>query len=170
MKHPFHTLSAILLLLVLSGSLFQTATADGLSPPVKIPEALDLATDGKRAEAGGMPILLLVSQEECPFCMQIKRDILHPMILSGEYEGRLLIREVFIDPGHSVKDFTGKLIEGDNFALRYGVTLTPTLLFLDPKGRELTKRIIGIQTPEMFFFYVDAAVSEAIDALHRNKG
>ena len=75
------------------------------------------------------------------------------MIASGEYLGRLLIREILIDsPGSSVRDFKGNTQTSRAFAIGYKIQLTPTLLFLDPDGNELAERIVGIQTPELFYF------------------
>lgn len=130
----------------------------------KLVEASDFSIDAVPARRERMPILLLVSQNYCPFCVQIKKEILGPMVASGEYLDRLLIREIFIDLGSNVRDFKGKLLTSSAFAHGYNVYLTPTLLFLDPDGNELTERIVGIQTPEMFFYYVDYAVQEAIAA------
>lgn len=129
----------------------------------------DLKADAEQASRERMPILLLVSQEDCPFCWQIKREILNPMVLSGDYDDRLIMREIFIDAGFRLKDFQGREVEGGDFALRYSVSLTPTLLFLDPQGNPLTDKMVGIQTPEMYFLYVDASISEAVDRL-RNGG
>jgi thioredoxin-related protein len=130
---------------------------------------VDLATDGAQANREQSPILLLISQQECPFCHQIKRDILRPMIKAGDHRGELLIRELFIDPGYKLKDFSGNPVSGKAFARRYGVRMTPTLLFLDPDGRELTEKMVGIQTPEMYFFYVDQSIRQAIDRLRKRR-
>ena len=132
-------------------------------PPGLI-EAKDFSADAVLARQGKMPILLLVSQDYCPFCIQIKKEILGPMIASGDYQNRLLIREIFINLGSRVGDFKGNELDSSTFALAYKVYLTPTLLFLGPDGNELTERIVGIQTPEMFFFYVERAIEAAIAA------
>jgi len=144
------------------------ASASGDSQ-VRLVEVKNLAADARLAHSREMPILLLVSQDHCPFCTQIKREILHPMIISREYEGRLLMREIFIDFGSRVIDFNGNERDSSQFTGSYGVYLTPTLLFLGPDGKELAERIVGIQTPELFFYYVDNAVQDAITAL-RKKG
>lgn len=134
----------------------------------KLVEATDFSQDAMLSRQGRMPILLLVSQHHCPFCAQIKREILGPMVISSEYKDRLLIREIYIDLGTRVRDFKGKLLDSSAFVLGYKTYLTPTLLFLDAEGNELTERIVGIQTPELFFFYVDRAVQEAIAAFPGN--
>lgn len=157
-QHFAHWIAVLMILTIAS-------TPAASEQPGEIQKTQDLAADARQAAEGRMPILLLVSLEDCAFCLQIKRDILNPMVLSGDYEGRLVMREMFIDDGESLKDFQGKEVEGSSFALRYGVTLTPTLLFLDPQGNQLTDKMVGIQTPEMYFLYVDASIQEAVSAM-----
>ncbi|MCB1758957.1 MAG: thioredoxin fold domain-containing protein [Gammaproteobacteria bacterium] len=130
-------------------------------------EVTDFSADGRIAKRNGTPILLLVSQDHCPYCDQIKREILGPMLASGEYDHKIMIREVYIDLGAQVTDFSGERQAASSFMLSYRVYLTPTLLFLDGEGRELTKRMVGIQTPELYPFYVDRAVDEAVTAFRK---
>ncbi len=141
--------------------------ATAAEPEGRLQKTEDLAADARLAARQQIPILLLVSLEDCPFCIQIKQEILNPMVLSGDYDDRLLMREVFIDDGERLRDFQGKEVDGASFALRYDVMLTPTLLFLDPEGRQLVEKMVGIQTPEMYFLYVDAAIDEAVSALRK---
>ena len=72
-----------------------------------------------------------------------------------------MMRETLIDPGVRINDFQGRSRSAADFARSYGVSLTPTLLFLDPQGKELTPRIVGVNTLEMFGLYLDAAIDEA---------
>lgn len=153
-----------IILILISSSAYSGGIDSASHQQHQLVEAKDLSADATIARRDKMPILLLVSQDHCPFCDQIKREILGPMIVSGEYRDSLLIREIFIDLGTSVRDFKGKELDSSTFALQYRVYLTPTLLFLDPDGNELIERMVGIQTPEMFFFYVDHSVQEAIAA------
>lgn len=74
---------------------------------------------------------------------------------------QVIMREVLIDPGQSITNFQGQYLSTRKFASGYGVKLTPTLLFLDPEGSELTARIVGINTLEMYSFYLEAAIKEA---------
>ena len=137
------------------------------APPIQLIETRNLNSDAALARQANIPIVLLVSQQHCPFCSQIKQEILGPMIIAGDYRGQILIREIFIDPGIQVIDFEGKEAAARNFARGYGVNLTPTLLFLGPDGRELSERILGFQMPDMFFYYVDQSIKKAIAALTR---
>lgn len=130
-----------------------------------IQSAVDLAADGELARNGGVVILLMLSREHCGWCELLKREQLLPMLKSGDYRERVLIRELRIDPWVQVRDFAGESMIGARLASRYGVKVTPTLLFLDPVGRELTQRIVGINTPELFGWYLDRTIDDAGEAL-----
>ena len=148
-----------------AGTALEGESEEHHSQLVELTEARDMSADGKLAREGGMPILLLVSQLTCPYCEQIKREILHPMVVAGDYRGELLIRELYMDTHGRIRDFKGRHVDNSQFAYGYDVYLTPTLLFLGPDGRELTKRMVGINTPEFYFYYVDQAIQSAISAL-----
>ena len=132
---------------------------------VSIPELRSFAATGKLADSEDRIIMLLVSQEHCPYCVLIKQDIIYPMIKGGDHGDRLLIRELFIDRGGKIEGFDGKFISSMEFARQHDATFTPTLLFLDPAGHELTQRMVGINTPEMYFYYVDQAIRQALLAM-----
>ena len=134
----------------------QAQAVSGLVSPV-----VDFAALGDRARAGRMPIVLVVSRAECPYCELLKREILQPMLISGDYDGRVLIRELLIDSELPVRDFDGRAVVPDALAERYRARLTPTVLFLDNRGRELTERIIGINTVDFYGYYLDAAIDAA---------
>ena len=161
-------LATLLVLTVLfsdAGAVLDEDIDEDYTQLVELTEARDMSADGKLARKDGMPILLLVSQLTCPFCEQIKREILHPMVVAGDYRGELLIRELYMDTHGRIRDFKGQYVDNGQFAHGYGVYLTPTLLFLGPDGRELTERMVGINTPEFYFYYVDQAIQSAIAAL-----
>jgi thioredoxin-related protein len=141
------------------GALLAAAQVQALT--VGVSRVENFAALGDRARSGHMPILLVVSQEDCPYCELLKREILEPMLISGEYDGRVLIRELFIDSELPVRDFDGQTITPDELARRYRARLTPTVLFLDDRGRELTEPMIGINTVEFYGYYLDAAIDTA---------
>ena len=148
-------LAAGLLLPVLLLAGQALATTPGVSP------VEDLAALGERARHGRMPILLVVSRDDCPYCKLLKREILEPMLLSGDYSGRVLIRELLVDSYAPVRDFDGETVSSDAVASRYGARLTPTVLFLDHRGRELAEPMIGINTVEFYGHYLDATIDAA---------
>jgi hypothetical protein len=66
-----------------------------------------------------------------------------------------------IDSALPLRDFDGQSVAPDALASRYRTRLTPTVLFLDDRGRELTERIIGINTVDFYGYYLDAAIDAA---------
>ncbi|WP_456445482.1 thioredoxin family protein [Thiolapillus sp.] len=110
-------------------------------------------------------IMLLVSQADCPYCHLVKEEVIHPMILGGDFKDEILIREIFIDAGEKLIDFQGRDVEAADFAHGYGVYVTPTLLFLGPDGRELAKQMVGVNTIEMYYYYVAQSVRAALQKL-----
>jgi thioredoxin-related protein len=134
---------------------------------VPVIEASNLYSEGQSARIEGKAILLLISQDHCSFCVQIKQEVIGPMIRSGNYSKRLIIRELLLDTGSYVIDFKGVRRENHDFSYDYKVTLTPTLLFLDADGKELATKMVGIQTPDMFYYYVDQSIQEALETLDK---
>jgi hypothetical protein len=54
-----------------------------------------------------------------------------------------------------------------DFAYGYGVTLTPTLLFLGPDGEELASRRVGVGNMEYYHYLLDRGIEEALLKLRR---
>lgn len=140
-----------------------TAAADETAlPPVEVPVAADLRAEGRAAERSGRALVLVFASEDCSYCMVLEEEILKPMLRSGDYDGLVLIRKVRLDPGEYVRDFAGREVETAALADRYGVFVTPTVLFVDAEGAELAARLVGINTVELYGGYMDAAIEQAV--------
>lgn len=145
---------------------FATAfAADG----VKVEEVTDLKAVGKHADNKRMPILLMFSAEGCHYCMRVENEFLKPMLLSGDYGDRVLIRKMKIDSFDKVRDFEGKKIAAADFADRYNVFVTPTVVFIDGSGVELAEKRVGLTTPDFYGGYLDQSINEALNILRRDK-
>ncbi|MCU7830232.1 MAG: thioredoxin fold domain-containing protein [Candidatus Thiodiazotropha sp. (ex Myrtea sp. 'scaly one' KF741663)] len=126
-----------------------------------IPLADNLRELADKAKQQQSPIMLMFSQYHCEFCELMKTEVLDPMQLSGEYENQVVMREVMIDPGEMITNFQGKREAASIFADRYGVFVTPTLVFLDTNGKESAERILGINTIDFLLFYIEEAIETA---------
>ena len=127
----------------------------------EVPLVDDLAALSRTAQRRRLPIVLLVSRSDCSYCMVIKDEVLNPMMKSGEYDDQALIAELMLDAAEPLRWFDGEHGIRDELASRFEADVTPTLLFLGPDGTELAGRIRGINTPELFGFYVDRAIGTA---------
>jgi thioredoxin-related protein len=130
-----------------------------------LPQSNDLKQLGRQASEQRTPILLMVSQYHCGYCEQMKNEVLYPMQLNGEYSNKVIMRELLIDPEEMVTNFLGQRVSADTFSDHYQVTATPTLLFLDHQGNEVAERILGINTIDYLFYYIEDAIETASAAV-----
>jgi len=107
----------------------------------------------------------MFSQEECPFCLKLTEEILEPMLISGDYTDRVLIRELMIDGNDELVDFSGESIDPRAVFSRYLLYVTPTILLLDSKGDEVAERQVGINTVEYYGYYLDEAIRQALEKI-----
>ena len=107
-------------------------------------------------------LVLMFHAENCPYCAIMENEILSPMIRSGDYDKRVLIRKLQIDESRDIKDFAGMVVEPSDISDRYNASLTPTLVFLDYKGDQKAEMMIGINTVELFGAYLDAEIDKLV--------
>jgi thioredoxin-related protein len=146
-------------LLVAASTLFWSVA---LPAGIEVPYGTDLRADGRRAQAGRLPILLVFSAVTCSYCRQLEDEFLEPMLISGEYTDKVIIRRLLVDTGQHVIDFDGTQRPAADIAGRYRAWVTPTIVFLDGTGREVAERMKGINTPELFGGYLDACIDTAL--------
>lgn len=128
----------------------------------------DIRDTAKLAQSRNLPILIMFGTDECPYCELLKEDFLIPILISGDYTDKIILREAHIASGEVITDFSGKKISIGEFSARYGVTLFPTMVFVDSNGQVLVKNIIGITTPSLFGGTLDDSIDEAL-SLTRKK-
>ena len=125
----------------------------------------NLQADAIAADRRRAPLLLIFSQHDCPFCAKLRREIINPMLISGDYADRALVRELMIDDHGQITDFDGAAVAPREVFDRYGLAVTPTVLLLDRHGRELAERQVGINTVDYYFYYLDRAIDTALATL-----
>jgi thioredoxin-related protein len=99
----------------------------------------------------------------------MENEILSPMIKSGEYDKKVIIRKLQIDEARDVVNFAGKTVEPSDISDRYKAFLTPTLVFLDHQGNERIEQMVGINTVEMFGAYLDIEIDKLTKELVAGK-
>jgi len=128
----------------------------------------DLSEISQLSLKKNIPILLIVSQRYCPFCDKLKEEIIHPMQISGDYEDKVVMVEILLDDFDTILNFDGSKTDPSDVARHYKVWVTPTLLFLNYEGKEVQKRMLGVNTIEMFGHYLDEALAESLTAIQNN--
>ena len=130
----------------------------------ELPKAQNFQLDAKQLQPQQL-LLVLASRHDCSYCSLIRNDFLYPMSQNPGYQKKLIIRELKIDENKKIIDFDGRPVAVKELARRYNASLTPTLMFLDKTGKQLTKNHVGITTPEFFGFYLDQSIEAALEHL-----
>jgi thioredoxin-related protein len=133
-----------------------------LAAKIEIPRAENLAEIARLSREQGLPVLVFVSRDACPYCRTLRDSILGPMYGADKFEQRVILVEVNLDRPDPLSGFDGKPVSARAFAEFYKAAITPTLLFLDADGQELGKRRVGISNLELYGFYLDQSIDDSL--------
>jgi len=128
---------------------------------VAMQQVTDLREEAGLSRMHKLVIVLEFSSEDCAYCRKLEALFLLPMQRNTDYDDKVLLRSISLDEFNSVIDFDGRSIATSEFATRYGVSLTPTLLFLDADGKEISERLVGIWSEDFYGAFIDNRIDEA---------
>jgi len=151
---------ALLLLIV---GLFLVPT----SYAVDVPPLSDLRADLVEAKALHVPILLLIHSQGCTYCHYVMEDHLKPMVLSGQYKKRALIRQLAADDALDLVDASGKRSSARDFARNLQVRFYPTVVFLDTEGKPMKERLVGVANIDLYGTQLEHALQRAEAQMQR---
>ena len=117
-----------------------------------------------------MPIMVIFTASDCGYCKRLKEEVVMPMLERGAFRGKALVREFDIDLGGKVVDFDGERTRRRIFVTRYEVFATPTVVFLDDQGDELTPPLVGFDQADTYLTYLEHTLGSANTALAALKG
>ena len=137
-------------------------------PFVEILEVQDFEALTAQALREKKVIMLEMSASYCGYCKTLEEEIIKPMLRSGDYEENVLIRRLEIDSYYTLNDIQGKPTTPSELSGKLGVFVTPTLLFLDGRGEEVSKRILGVNSLDFYGAYVDDALAEGQEKIQTN--
>jgi len=125
-----------------------------------LPAAQSLPVELARALKNKQPLIVMVSLDGCVFCRQARQSHLSPMALAGT-----VIVQVDMRNNQPVLDFAGKLTTHDELTRRWKVSITPTLLFFGPGGKEVAERMEGAYLPDFYGPYLEERMAQGRKAL-----
>lgn len=153
---------------LLSAQNYDDYDEDESLPYVEIRAVDNFASLSEQARRENKVIMLEMSASYCGYCKTLEEEIIKPMLRSGDYTGTVLIRKLDIDSHYPMRDLDGADSSPAKLSHRMGVYVTPTLIFLDGRGREVAERIIGINSLDFFGGYVDQALQKGLDIIRSN--
>lgn len=127
----------------------------------------NLAVESAAAVKQGKFFLLYVSRPDCPYCESLKKDVLHPLLKGKRFDHLLVLRELSL-VDESVIDFDNKKRTAGSVLAKYEIVGTPTLLFLDEKGEQLTSKLSGYFSKDFYWSYFENGVAKAIAKLNKD--
>jgi len=130
-----------------------------------IPLAENLYKDIRATRATGMPVLIEFSSPGCSYCETLEQEILEPMLRSGDYSDKVVLRKLEVDDFTDVIDFDGQKQAATELAKKYKVDFYPTLIFFDTQGNEIGERLVGLTLLEFYFAELDKALQIATQAM-----
>jgi thioredoxin-related protein len=125
-----------------------------------LPAAQSLPDELARAIRNQQPLVVMVSLDGCVYCRQARQSHLSPMYRSGT-----VIVQVDMRSPQPVLDFSGKLSTHDQLTRLWKVSITPTLLFFGPGGKEVAERMEGAYLPDFYGPYLDERMATGRKAL-----
>jgi thioredoxin-related protein len=142
-----------------------SALAAGAPPPLTL--ANDLAADGRRVRSDKLPVVVLFSRARCGWCDKARRE--HINAMAANPDGGALFRQVDMDAGSPLIDFSGQATTHRAFARQHAVKLTPTLMFFGDDGRPLAGPIVGYRLPEFYGTLIEDAIEDSRNLLQGTK-
>ena len=153
--------SRLVLPLAIACSLAGPAVADS----VAMIQVADLRAESLLAKQKGLLLVIEFSADDCAYCRKLEELFLLPMQRNADYDEKILLRMVSLSDFDSLIDFDGRSVTTNEFAAKYEVSLTPTLVFLNADGVEMSEKLVGIWSEDFFGGFIDNRIDEARDRL-----
>lgn len=147
-------------LLLAGASLFAWPAGAQSGVGATLPVAQSLPDELARALQNKQVLTVMVSLEGCVFCRQARQSHLLPMYKTGA-----AIVQVDMRSQQPVLDFAGKLTTHDQLTRLWKVSITPTLLFFGPGGKEVAERMEGAYLPDFYGPYLEERLATGRKAL-----
>jgi len=153
----------LLLFFLLTLSIATNAEEDEDDLPfVQITPLTNFYSLNEKAKIDKKIIMLEVSASYCDYCRILEEEIIKPMLRSGDYTRNVLIRQLEIDDTYLITTAPGKKLTPSKLAEKLNIKITPTLLFLDGNGNEVSERIPGVYSLDFYGGYVDEALTKGL--------
>jgi len=129
--------------------------------------AHDFAADARVLRERRIPLMVLYSRADCPWCERARRQYLVPLANEPGSAERVLMRQINLDSDAALLDFHGKTTTHRRFGSSQRAKLTPTLMFYGPDGRQVGEPIVGFLLADFYAAHIDRGIDHALAALRQ---
>ncbi len=127
-----------------------------------LPPGKNFRADAERSGQRARLVVVLFSLPDCPYCDQVRREQLAPLMRDHDLAERLVVREVSIVGARTLIDFRGSQTTEAAFAKEARAKFSPTVAFFDPAGDQVVPAIVGTLLPDFYGAYLDDAIQLAL--------
>jgi len=131
-----------------------------IAASAELPRAENLQTDAQQAVIDKKPIVLFFTLPNCSYCRIVRYDYFLPLLKQRTGNDQPIIREISVTGQNRVTLFDGQRLTETEFAERYKVQMTPTVLFFNHEGDVVGNSIIGGDHPNYITLF-DKSLAEA---------
>ncbi len=121
---------------------------------------MDFPEDLEEANAENRHLMIYFHQNGCPYCAKLVEENFHDVALVAKLKKNFDVIETNMWGDRDVTDWTGKKFSEKEFAKHMKIQFTPTLVFIDSKGKTLL-RLNGYQSVEKMHIALDYIASKA---------
>lgn len=115
-----------------------------------LPASRSLPDELAGALQKGQPLIVMASLAGCVFCRQARESHLSPMHKAGSS-----IVQIDLRSQQPVLNFAGQSTTHDQLTRLWKISITPTLLFFGPGGKEVAERMEGAYQPDFYGPYLE---------------
>ena len=146
--------------LLLGGALV-LATSVSHGAEMALPPAYAFPQHLAAALARGLPLTVMVSLPNCPFCKVVRDSHLAPLLRDQA------VAVVQVDMGSTLPllDGGGQPLTHAEQVQRWGVKVAPSLLFFGRQGKEVAERLVGALLPDFYGAYLSQRLETARQSL-----
>lgn len=121
---------------------------DGLHKPDWLKDSFkDLPDDHAEALAAGRRLMLIVEQRGCIYCAALHNDVLADPQVESKLRERFDVIQIDLFGGTGITDLDGQALTEKRAAGKWGVTVTPALIFLPDApepGRDAARAALAV--------------------------
>ena len=120
-----------------------------------LPASRSLPDELAGALQKGQPLIVMASLAGCVFCRQARESHLSPMHKAGSS-----IVQIDLRSQQPVLNFAGQSTTHDQLTRLWKISITPTLLFFGPGGKEVAERMEGAYQPDFYGPYLEERLAK----------
>lgn len=116
-----------------------------------------------------IPILIMFSIDDCPYCQKVKEEILLPIQNIKSYDDKVIIRHINTSNENDIINFQNNQSSTSELKEFYNINFFPTVILLNKNGRKIANSMIGITTAEQYWQELDNNIQDAIEYIKISK-